>query len=123
MTSCPKNIYIADIFRGIILSSLMVIISVFLSGCAGLTPSPLNQAAWDNDVEKINELIASGALVDEVAPCPRKVFKVFASSPLDNAILQGNIEAVKALPLLVAVECVTTGSDRLTLQCPVINDK
>lgn len=75
----------------------MCFILIFLEGCAGLKPSPLNQAAWDNDVEKINELIDSGALVDEVAPCPRKVFKVFVSSPLDLAVLQGNLEAVKAL--------------------------
>ncbi|RJQ69340.1 MAG: ankyrin repeat domain-containing protein [Desulfobacteraceae bacterium] len=83
--------------KGIILFSLMVIISAFLSGCAGLSPSPLNQAAWDNDVNKIKALVDSGALVDEVAPCPRKTFKVFASSPLDLAVLQGNLEAVKAL--------------------------
>lgn len=74
-----------------------IVTGLFLSGCAGLSPSPLNQAAWDNDVEKIKALVNSGADVDEVAPCPREVFKVFASSPLDNAILQGNIEAVKAL--------------------------
>ena len=75
----------------------MVILLVFLKGCAGFEPSPLNQAAWDNDVEKIKALIDAGALVDEVAPCPRKSFKVYAASPLDSAVLQGNIEAVKAL--------------------------
>lgn len=76
---------------------LILILLIFLTGCFGLKPSPLNQAAWNNDVEKIKALIDSGAFVDEVAPCPRKNFKVFAASPLDLAVLQGNIEAVKAL--------------------------
>lgn len=75
----------------------MAILLIFLNGCAGLNPSPLNQAAWDNDVDKIKDLIDSGALVDEVAPCPRKIFKVYAASPLDSAVLQGNLEAAKAL--------------------------
>ena len=75
----------------------MLILLIFLSGCAGLKPSPLNQAAWDNDVEKIKSLIDSGEFVDEVSPCPRKNFKVYASSPLDLAVLQGNVEAVKTL--------------------------
>ena len=73
----------------------MLILLVFFTGC--FAASPLNQAAWDNDVEKINSLIDSGVFVDEVAPCPMKTFKVFAATPLDSAVLQGNVEAVKTL--------------------------
>jgi hypothetical protein len=91
-----QNNKITNIPHKLIFVSMLVIL-VFFPGCAGLKPSPLNQAAWDNDVEKIKNLVDSGALVDEVAPCPRKVFKVFASSPLDLAVLQGNFEAVKEL--------------------------
>ena len=91
-----KHIKIADISHKIPVISMLILL-IFLTGCFGHSPSPLNQAAWDNDAKKIKALVDSGAAVDEVSPCPRKVFKVYASSPLDLAVLQGNREAVKAL--------------------------
>ena len=50
-----KNIKIANISHKIPLISMLILL-IFLSGCAGFKPSPLNQAAWDNDVEKIKTL-------------------------------------------------------------------
>jgi|GEM_PF-2341871 len=91
-----KNLKTANIPHKITSISMLILL-MFLSGCAGFKPSPLNQAAWDNDVKQIKTLIDSGAFVDEVSPCPRKTFKVYAASPLDLAVLQGNFEAVKAL--------------------------
>ena len=96
MTLCQKIKRLQISPHKITLVSMLILL-IFLTGCFGLKPSPLNQAAWDNDVEKIKALIDYGAFVDEVSPCPRKNFKVYASSPLDLAVLQGNIEAVKTL--------------------------
>ncbi len=84
----------ANIMRGIILSLLIILLALFSEGCGLCTISPLNQAAWDNDLNRIETLLEEGAPIDEGGASPRGVCM---GSPLDSAVVQGNIEAVELL--------------------------
>ncbi|MDY6974498.1 MAG: ankyrin repeat domain-containing protein [Thermodesulfobacteriota bacterium] len=84
---------VADVARRIAQVVLLLIILVFLSGCLNYTrPTPLNQAAWDNDVAKMDALLDDGAVIDDMGTNPNGVRLATA---LDTAIVQGNIEATK----------------------------
>ena len=69
---------------------LPAVILVQLTGC--FTPSKMNQAAWDNDIDQIKALIQEGQSIEDTAPSPLVAFGV---KPLDVAIEKGNYKIVK----------------------------
>jgi len=83
----------ANTMRSRIRFVLFLVFLGFLSGCLNYgNPTPLNQAAWDNDVERIKALLDEGVAVDEVGTRPNGVRLATA---LDTAIVRGNVEATK----------------------------
>jgi hypothetical protein len=92
-TKISERIFIFSIFVYVLL--------LFGCGLSGTRPSPLNQAAWDNDVNAIKTLVEQGDDVEQVTDSPIIGSKssgfFLQSTPLCMAIYRGNIESVKAL--------------------------
>lgn len=107
----PKKNTTANKMHGIILSLLMLILSAFLSGCC--SQRPLNQAAWNNDIEQMKTLIDGGASIDKKSA--GQVGAACSATPLDSAVVQGHIEAVEFL--------LESGADvNLSRYCAVTNE-
>lgn len=70
-----------------------LIFCIFLSGCC--SQRPLNQAAWNNDIDQMKTLIDSGSPIDKKSAGQRGA--ACTETPLQSAVVQGNIEAVKIL--------------------------
>lgn len=90
----------AVILHNRFLTILSVILLVLSSGCLSYYDiTPINQAAWNNDVEGMKALLDKGVSIDEVGTRPNQNGDpndgIPMATPLEAAIVQGNIEATK----------------------------